>query len=111
MNPRELRQRVRLERKRVTGRDKDGGEIVAWDEIATRAAAVEPLSGRERFAAQQVQAEVTHRVRLRHPSGVTPEMRVVLVDHGQADRNFNILAALNPEERSRELELLCAEKV
>jgi SPP1 family predicted phage head-tail adaptor len=65
---------------------------------------VEPLQGRELWTAKQVVAEVTHRIRFRHLSGVVPTQRVVF-----GSRTFEILSVINPEERNRELELLCKE--
>ena len=46
--------------------------------MATVWAAVDPVSGREYYAAEQAQSEVTHKVRLRYRAGVTPGMRVLL---------------------------------
>ena len=67
-------------------------------------ASVEPLSGRELFSAQEHHSEVTVRVRVRYRTGITAKMRVVF-----ESKNYNILYVLDPEERHRELQLLCTE--
>ena len=83
------------------------GEIVETPlTFATVWASIEPLSGRELFQAQQVQAEVTHRVRMRYLAGVTAKMTGLF-----GTREFQILSVINPEERNRELVLMCKEQV
>jgi SPP1 family predicted phage head-tail adaptor len=63
------------------------------------------LQGRERFAAQQVSATVSHEVRMRYFDGLTSEMR--LVHNG---RVLAIDAVMNTEERGREWVILCTER-
>ena len=65
---------------------------------------IEPLSGRELLLAQQIQATVTHRVRIRYHSGLDPSMQIVF-----GTRTFDILSIINLEERNRELEIMCRE--
>ena len=80
-----------------------------WEDWTTYArvwAAVEDISGREFWAAQQVQSEVTTRVRLRYLPGVEPSMRVL-----HAGRTLEIVAVLEPDGTRRELQLLCKELV
>jgi SPP1 family predicted phage head-tail adaptor len=100
-----LRHRITIERVTET-QDSFGGTVTTWPILATMWASVEPLSGREQLLAQQVQAEVTHRVRVRYVAGVTAKMRITF-----GDRHFEILSVINPEERNRELELMCKELV
>lgn len=77
-----------------------------WTTYARVWAAVEDLSGREFWAAQQVQSEVTTRVRFRYLPGVEPSMRVL-----HAGRQLEIVAVLEPDGTRRELQLLCKELV
>ncbi len=77
-----------------------------WREFGQVYGGIEPLSGRELLNADQVQADVTHRIVARFVTGVTPETRVRF--HG---RVFNILSATNIEERNRELEILAGGRV
>ena len=66
------------------------------------------LNCRELLLAQQVQADVTHRVMLRYDVWVTPKRRFVW-----GSRVFHILAVLNPGERHAQtmIEALCVELV
>ena len=66
-------------------------------------AAVEPLQGRELFAAQEFHSEVTTRIRILYRSGITHLMRVV---HGSD--YYDIRAVIDPDKMHRELHLLCA---
>jgi SPP1 family predicted phage head-tail adaptor len=81
-----------------------GEAQTSWSPLATVWASVEPVTGREFFAAAQVQTEVTHRVRMRYLAGVTPKHRI---RHG--DRLLDVRLVRNLEERNVELELLCVE--
>lgn len=98
-----LRHRVVVEQKTATA-DGYGGSTLAWTTFATVWAAIEPVSGREYFQAQQFQAAVTHKVTIRYLSGINTTMRV---KHNS--RVFNIHSILNIEERCRELVLMCEE--
>lgn len=92
---------------RATTTNNDAGERVrAYAAVETRWGAIEPLRGQERYAAQQVQPNVTHRIRLRFGSTVTAKDKIV-----HAGRTFEIEAVLNTREGNRQLELLCMEQV
>jgi len=73
---------------------------------ATVQASIEPVSGREYFAEQSTQADVTHRVYTRYVSGVVPKMRVKY-----GSRVFDILSVINTRERNVELQLMCRENI
>ncbi|MCI0349391.1 MAG: phage head closure protein [Acidobacteriales bacterium] len=98
-----LRQRISIEQPAETQNDFNE-PVVTWSLYATRWAEVVPLSGEERLIAQQVNAEVTHRVRLRYLAGVTTKMRIV-----HKGRVLDINTILNQDERRAMLELLCKE--
>jgi SPP1 family predicted phage head-tail adaptor len=103
-----LRKRLDLETPN-TAKDSFGGTpLEPWAPITTMWGSVEPLSGRELLLAQQVQAEVTHRVRVRYVATHVPTavMRFTL-----GARHFQILSGINVDERNRELELMCKELV
>lgn len=87
-------------------RDSFGEPAQEWAQVAQVWASVKPLSGRELWNAQQVQADVTHAVRMRWRQGVDPKMELDL-----NGRRLRILSVLNLEERNRTLELLCQEQV
>ena len=74
-----LRHRVTIQNFTST-QDPVTGEVLpsAWTDWATAvAAAIEPLSGREFIAAQQVSSELTTRITIRARAGVVPVMRIV----------------------------------
>jgi SPP1 family predicted phage head-tail adaptor len=88
----------------VETQDGYGGTTESWTDFATVRASVEPLQGREYFAAQQERAEVTTRFRIRYIPGVLPTMRIMF-----DGRAFNIESIINPNERNRELHLMAVE--
>jgi SPP1 family predicted phage head-tail adaptor len=87
-----------------------GGSILPVDE-ATLNAAIEPLSGNELLEAEQLEAQLTHRIRTRFIPGVKPHWRVRYIDKHAGERVFDIDSVIDPEERHRELELMCTELV
>lgn len=104
-----LRRRVQIQ-SRATTVDSFGGQSNSWSTLATVWADINPLSGRELLAAQQVQAEVSHQITVRYqasifanPKAVAP-LRVVY-----NSRVFNVQASLNEDERNIEVTLLCVE--
>jgi len=90
----------------IETRDAAGGVIRNWVTLGSVWASVEPLRGKEYIEAQQVAANVTHRVRMRWYDGLTTTHRIL---HG--GRALNINAALNLDERNGVHELMCAEEV
>lgn len=80
----------------------NGEPNTEWvDLLPAVSASIEPLRGRELFAAQEHQADVDVRVRVRYREGIEPTMRVV-----HEGRVYDIRAVLDAELRHRELELL-----
>ena len=96
-----LRHRIEIQ-SAVEARDSHGGVDYAWSTAATRWGSIEPLSGRELFAAQQIEAQVDVRVRLRHYDGLEPAMRL---KHGTDI--YEIRAVVNRDVRDIEQEVLC----
>ena len=77
-----------------------------WSELARIKASLDPSGGRETFAAQQMNATVTHVIRCRYFSGLTPKMRILF-----GERVFNIEVVKNANERNRFYEILAWEEV
>lgn len=98
-----LRHKVTVEQPQEA-RGETGQFTTSWQPLATTWASIEPLSGRELIAAEQVQSETTIRVRMRYLAGVTDECRIV---HGT--RVLQITSAIDPQDRHVELELMCRE--
>lgn len=86
--------------------DTDGFMIEVWSTYATVRASIEPIAGREYSAAQAIQADVTHRIRFRYLSGITPKMRV-----NSSSRIFDSLSVINMGERKRELQRMCRDSL
>jgi len=74
-------------------------------EVCTIWAAIEPLRGREYFAAMAEHAEVTTRIRIRYREGIN---RTMFVKYGNTE--FEILHIIRPEYGNKELQLMCKER-
>jgi len=81
-----------------------GEETEQWADIATVWAAVEPIKGREFFAAQKENAETTVRITIRYRTSITADMRILY-----GNKNYEINAIIDVEERHVELQLMCQE--
>jgi len=101
----DLRHRITLQ-KAERARDSYGGEQLQWADFAKVWAAIYPLQGREYFAAQQINAEVSTKIVIRYIKGVEPTMRVNF-----ENRNFEIISVIHVAERKKELQLMCKEVV
>ena len=91
-----------------TGKNSAGAPAPAWSTLAIRWAGIKPLSGREYIAAQAAQSKTSHEIRMRWDSTVSatvPKMRVVY-----GARTFEIISAVNENERNKTLVLMCEEK-
>jgi SPP1 family predicted phage head-tail adaptor len=100
--------RVVIERP-IDSTDDLGDAITTYTAVATVWASVEPLRGEERFEAQQVTADVTHRIRFRWGSviaGMTPKYRL-----RQADQVFDVLSVNDIMTAHRELEVYAKVRV
>jgi len=85
--------------------DEYGELIDQWIDVATVWAAIEPLRGREFFAAMQENVEVTTRIRIRYREGID---RTMIVVYGNT--TFEILYIIHTEFAKRELQLMCKER-
>lgn len=102
-----LRHRVTLQQLGARVDDGTGGGSIPYiDAYENVAASVEPLEGNELLRAEQFESTLTHRVRTRYYAGVRPHWRI---QYGS--RVFDIKHVIDPEERHRELEMMCQELV
>lgn len=97
-----MRNRIRFEESAET--QNAVGATTTWSTFATVWAAISPLSGAEYYTAMQSLSETTHRVTTRYIAGVNTHMRIV-----SGDREFNIVAIINVDNRNRELDIMCKE--
>lgn len=81
------------------------GEVEwTWVDVCSVWAEITAVSGREFFAAQQVQSNVSHSILMRYRQGIKAKMRVV--EAGCAEVFYDIEAPL-PNARRTELRLMC----
>ncbi len=100
----DLRHRITFQRE-VKTPDGHKGHTVAWQDLITCWASVEPLSGREYFSSHQISAAVTHRVKIRYREGLIETMRIK-----HRERVLAIESILDLKERREILEILCKEE-
>ena len=75
-----------------------------WDDFRTTWAAIDPVSGREFYAAEQSQSEVTHKIRCRYFDGVKAGMRIV-----HKDRKYHIVSVIDWEMRHESFLIMAKE--
>lgn len=98
----------------VETQDATGAMTTVWQTWADGVrASIEDVSTREQFAAAQVQAEITTRVRIRYRRGVHEKMRIRHVrEHSGSPQVIDYYDIQGPPTRDvatgrRELQLLC----
>ena len=101
-----LDKRITIQRATEGTADDYNQTALSWAAVATRWASIKPLSGQELFLAQQVNAQVTHEVRMRWLDGVTPKDRI-----SYSGRTLNIQSVANTNEHGVEAVLLCKEEL
>lgn len=97
IEPGSLRSELSLQQ-RSTAPDGMGGSVAGWSEVATLQARIEPLSDRVAFGADKTTQRITHRITMRHRSGVSAGMRLV-----SGARIFAISTVHDPDESGRYL--------
>ena len=87
-------------------RDERGGVDRTWQTISNghRWASIEPLNGNELWRAQQVNTEITGRIKMRYMADLPTPLRVKHGSHA-----YDILAVININEADEELHLLSKE--
>ena len=87
-------------------RDGFGGISESWSTFATRRAHIGPIKGKEYIAAKAVNSKADVEMRLRYVSGLITKMRVLW-----GSRIYNVIDAINIDERGKEHRLMCEEVV
>lgn len=85
----------------------EGQNKISWRKLFETRASIEPLSGRELFAAQQVNAEVNTRINFRWRPGVHEALRIRNVGLGEL---YGILAVLPDKTGRREITCMCVRR-
>lgn len=99
-----LRDRVTVQQA-TENRNRLGESILSYTTFAEVSANVQGVSAREFLLAGQQQVEISHRVKIRYLSGLTPQMRLLW-----RGRTLEIISILEHENRSVH-ELICQESV
>ena len=98
-----LKHRVTIEKPELS-KDEFGQPTKTWVTVCSTRAAIDPISGKEFFAAQQINNSINYKITIRYRPGIKSQFRVKY-----QDRLFEIHAPLNPKEANRELLLMCEE--
>ena len=83
-----------------------GESTLTWSTYQKVWMSIEPASGREFFASDQLNAVMSHKVKTRFIDGVTTKMRILY-----GTRVFEILSIVNIREIGHEMILMCKEDV
>jgi SPP1 family predicted phage head-tail adaptor len=105
INPGKYRQPITIQKRQFT-QDSYGGTTEDWIDVYHIRAGIFPLSGSEFFKADQINAQITHRIQMRFLSGVTPDMRILY-----NNRVFQITSVIDFQERHIELQMYAKEIV
>lgn len=101
----ELNRLVELQRYSEERDERTGETTETWRSYGTAWAQVIPVSAAERERADQMNAVVTHKVRMRWDETVTVRDRIKI-----DARLLVIESAINVDERDEELQLMCREE-
>lgn len=105
-----LRHVVAIQQSAVTPNEFNEQEV-NWQTVATVDANIEPLSGRELWAAAQAQSQVSHKLTMRYYKGLTAKMRLMHHDYTLGkDRVFNIESITNAGEVNRKMIVMATEE-
>lgn len=103
IDPGELRHYIALQSSTET-RGTGGSVVKSWSTHTSVWARVQPLTGQVALQAQQINAELTHRITIRYNSTLAEGDRVLW-----GSRIFDINVIRNLDERDIYQELLCKE--
>jgi SPP1 family predicted phage head-tail adaptor len=106
----QMRHQVTIESSSIS-QSSTGATTTTWAAFATDIwAAIEPISGRELFSAQQVQSNLSTRIRIRHLAGVHEKMRVKYVNRDAETVYYDIESVIPLNERGAEMHLMCTRR-
>lgn len=101
-----LKDRVEIQVKTVT-KDVLQGEVVTWSAQDYRRCSIEPLNGREFFAAQTESTEVSVRIRFRYEAGILSTAKRLKNNAVSPAVVYDIQSVINPGNENRELICMC----
>ena len=77
-----------------------GEGVTTWVDSFTIWGAIKPLVGSRRYAAKQLNSEISGQIVIRYRNDIDPAMRIKY-----GTRYFQILAVINPNEENESLEI------
>jgi len=86
--------------------DDFGAPNTSWEEVDTIWAAIEPISGTEFWAQQQIQSEITVKIRIRYRNDIAVGMKAEY-----NNKTYMIKYIIDNQESHKELWLMCSEGV
>lgn len=88
---------------KVRQQDSAGNIKLVWTDLATNvAAAIEPLSAKDYFAAQSAQSEATTRITVRWRAGLSATQRIVHATNRGVTTIYNPTAPINDRDSGLE---------
>ena len=105
INPGELRHRITIQK--LNNSQNEYGELAElWEDILNVRAGIYPISGKDFFAAETTNNEITHKINIRYVPGITSAMRIKF-----GERYFEIISPpINFQERNILLQIICKER-
>lgn len=105
INPGELRHRITIQK--LNNSQNEYGEISEfWEDILNIRAGIYPISGKDFFAAETTNNEITHKINIRYVPGITSAMRIKF-----GERYFEIISPpINFQEKNILLQIMCKER-
>lgn len=105
INPGEFRHRIIIQK--MNKIENDYGELLdTWVDFLEVRAAIYPLSGKDFFAAETSNNEITHKINIRYVPGITSAMRIKF-----EERYFEITSPpINFQEKKVLLQIMCKER-
>lgn len=105
INPGEFRHPIIIQK--LDKVSNDYGELNdIWIDFLEIRAAIYPLSGKDFFAAETTNSEITHKINIRYIKGVTSSMRIKF-----GERYFEIISPpINFQEKNILLQIMCKER-
>jgi len=100
-----LRHRVTLQSKGYAANEY-GERVVSWVSRKVVWAAIEPLSGKEYFSQQQIQAEARVRIVMRYYSSIDESWRIL-----NDGKYYEVVDVINHDERDRMMTVYCRQGV
>ena len=84
--------------------DGGGGFTYTTSDVVTTRAFIKPISTNERFFAQRIESDISHKIYIRYRTDISPDMRI-----NYGGRLFQVKGIMNIEEQNKWLEVSAVE--